>query len=258
MSNTDPRIEVSEDELEDGEIRSDSELDNEGEILSDSEGGEVIDDGDDDASEEFAGPGFNESDQNLETFEGELEEGEIISDAEDDGTGAIWSGTGTFNGEAGEREKEVSSLSGHEQHEEFEGDDEGLLPDREVDEEGLNNEVNDNDDDESLAGTDEPPSSDAVEPATDDEWNHYADVIQEQEIHVRKFNIIGYQVEFAVSEDLVNAENLPETLERLIQRKIDESEEKALEAGFEVGWLGMAFFVEDMDHEFLVPFRPKR
>ncbi|KAH7694352.1 hypothetical protein AAVH_38603, partial [Aphelenchoides avenae] len=158
-----------------------------------------------------------------------LEEGEIVSDADNDDDALT------------------------------EGNDADITQDDVIDRETNDyvEERNDFDENEEAPGPDGQELEPELEPATDDEWNRYVEVIQEQEMRVRKFNIVGYQVEFAISEELGEAQNLTETLERLIQRKIDESEEKAVEAGFEVGWLGMAFFVEGMDHEFLVPFRPK-
>lgn len=95
------------------------------------------------------------------------------------------------------------------------------------------------------------------EPATDEEWERLVVVMHHRETYVRKFHMYGYQTEFALLEDLVDEESMQATLERLIQRQILEAEESAEQEGFGVGWIGLAFVVEGMREEFLVPFRPK-
>ncbi|KAH7693891.1 hypothetical protein AAVH_39068, partial [Aphelenchoides avenae] len=71
--------------------------------------------------------------------------------------------------------------------------------------------------------------------------------------HVHKFGVDGYQTKF-VLKNLDEADNPVRVLERIMDHLMETATTNATEADFEVTDIGLAFRVDEMKEDFLIPF----
>ncbi|KAH7696259.1 hypothetical protein AAVH_36673, partial [Aphelenchoides avenae] len=80
-------------------------------------------------------------------------------------------------------------------------------------------------------------------------------VVDQYVRHVHKFGVDGYQTKF-VLKNLDEADNPVRVLERIMGWLMETATTNASEANYEVTDIGIAFRVDGMAEDFLVPFRP--
>ncbi|KAH7702549.1 putative DNA polymerase, partial [Aphelenchoides avenae] len=83
----------------------------------------------------------------------------------------------------------------------------------------------------------------------------HVEVVGDYVRHVHKFKVDGYQTKF-VLKNLDEADNPVRVLERTLDWMMETATTNATEADYEVTDIGVAFRVDGMNEDFLVPFRP--
>ncbi|KAH7694817.1 hypothetical protein AAVH_38131, partial [Aphelenchoides avenae] len=86
-------------------------------------------------------------------------------------------------------------------------------------------------------------------------FERHVEVVGQYVRHVHKFKVDGYQTKF-VLKNLDEADNPVRVLERVLDWMMDTATTNATEADYEVTDIGVAFRVDGMNEDFLVPFRP--
>ncbi|KAH7684702.1 hypothetical protein AAVH_40790, partial [Aphelenchoides avenae] len=87
----------------------------------------------------------------------------------------------------------------------------------------------------------------------DELLERHVEVIDRYVKHVHKFGVDGYQTKF-VLKNLDEADNPVRVLERIMDHLMETATTNATEAGFEVTDIGLAFRVDGMKEDFLIPF----
>ncbi|KAH7722228.1 hypothetical protein AAVH_10310, partial [Aphelenchoides avenae] len=86
-------------------------------------------------------------------------------------------------------------------------------------------------------------------------FERHVTIIDSNVQHVRKFNVDGYQTRF-VLRDLDEADEPVRVMERVLDRMMGTARANVERAGYEVSHIGIAFTVEGMQSDFLIPYEP--
>ncbi|KAH7703156.1 hypothetical protein AAVH_29684, partial [Aphelenchoides avenae] len=89
----------------------------------------------------------------------------------------------------------------------------------------------------------------------DELLERHVEVVDSYVRHVHKFGVDGYQTKF-VLKNLDEADNPVRVLERIMDSLMDTATTNATGADYEVTDIGIAFRVDGMSEDFIVPFRP--